>query len=89
MGHLWEGEPLLISAQAILACPLRRPKLGTWPQLLLKRLGRDSAAAGRKAKRVACCGPSHAHLPAQERSAVLQTSIALGKAEKTSRTSLL
>lgn len=30
MGHLWEREPLLTSAQAILACPFRKPKGTGW-----------------------------------------------------------
>lgn len=54
-------------------------------------MGRDSAAARRKVKavRVTFCGPPFAHLTVQERCAVLQPGIALGKEDKTSRTSIL
>lgn len=90
VGHLWDREPFLSSAQAILACPFRR-QAGTQPLVLLQGMGRDSAAARMKVKamRVTFCGPPLAHLTVQERCAVLQPGIALGKEEKTARMSIL
>lgn len=58
MGHLGERALLELSSGKPTGLSLSKgDKLGTWPLFLLEGMGRDSAAASRKAKRVTCCGP--------------------------------